>query len=425
MSDTVQIITLGCPKNEVDSEIIGNIISKSGNKVQENEEGATAILINTCGFIEDAKKETLDQIKEAIKLKKNNKIKKVYIAGCMVKRYKKELASQFKEVDEFFSVTDFENISKTFDAPYWKPDNFDRFKLSHSHYAYLKISEGCNLKCSFCAIPAIRGEMRSRPLESLLIEAKMLVQRGVREISVISEDTTKYGKDLKAGYDLCTLLVELNKIPELRWIRLLYSYPGSVTDELIDVIGNSEKICNYIDMPIQHISDPVLSRMNRTYKRNHVETVIKKLRSEIPGIAIRTTVIVGFPGETKQNFIELSDFLTDMEFERLGVFEYSDEEGTEAYNFDGKIDSEEISERFEELKLNQDNILEQTNSGLIGKTFEVIVDGKDETSGDFIGRTYMDAPEIDLSVRILREVNTGEFTTVKIENASTFEIIGK
>jgi ribosomal protein S12 methylthiotransferase len=253
----------------------------------------------------------------------------------------------------------------------------------------------------------------------------MLVQRGVKEISVISEDTTKYGKDLKAGYDLCTLLVELNKIPELRWIRLLYSYPGSVTDELIDVIGNSEKICNYIDIPIQHISDPVLSRMNRTYKRKHVENIIKKLRNNIPDIAIRTTVIAGFPGETKQEFIELSDFLTEMEFERLGVFEYSDEEGTEAYSFDGKIDSEEISERYEELRLNQDDILERSNSRLIGKTLDVIVDNKDETSGDFIGRTYMDAPEIDLTVRIQREVNTGEFTTVKIENTSTFEIIGK
>ncbi len=425
MPKTVQIITLGCPKNEVDSEVTGSILDNAGYEILKNEEPASIVYINTCGFIEDAKKESIDQIIEAIERKKAGEIKKIYIAGCLVQRYEKDLKELFKnEIDGFFSVTDYENIKKSFKPKNWIFDHSSRYRLSADHFAYLKISEGCNYRCSFCAIPSIRGNMQSRSIVSLVDEAKHLVEGGAKELIVISEDITKYGKDLLSEVDLCTLLVELENIPDLKWIRLMYAYPGTISERLIEIIGDSKKICKYIDIPIQHISDQILNRMNRAYGRKEVEYTIDKLRSQIPGITLRSSVIVGFPGETKDHFVELSDFLSDIQFERLGVFCYSDEEGTEAAGFDNKIEPNLITERYDEIRFNHDSAAEKQNRKKIGKKIVTLVDSIGENS-EFIGRTEADAPEIDHIVRINRNAVVGEFTTITVEDSATFELIGK
>jgi len=423
VSDSVQIITLGCPKNEVDSEVIGNILSESGFSVNTDGSDRDAVLINTCGFINDAIKESIDQIREAIASKREGAIKNVYVAGCLVKRYEKELKEAFKDVDLFFSVTDFDSIAGTFHASCMYNDRYPRMRLSYPHYAYLKISEGCDYQCSFCCIPSIRGPLKSRDQTSLLEEARSLVDGGVRELIVIAEDTTRYGKDLHNDHDICTLLTELDKIPDLHWMRLMYAYPGGISERLIDVIKSSRTLCKYIDMPIQHISDSVLERMNRSYRRRHVETLIEKIRLNIPGITLRSTVITGFPGETKKQFIELSDFLSDVEFERLGVFQYSDEEGTEAYLLDNKINTEEITERYEEIRFNQDSISENKNNRRIGSVVEVLVDEIDENSGNCIGRTEGDAPEIDMVARIDHPAVRGQFVSATVKDCTAFELI--
>ncbi|KPK96371.1 hypothetical protein AMJ80_00300 [bacterium SM23_31] len=425
MSAKVHLITMGCPKNDVDSEVISRILIDSDNTIENDPDDASMVFINTCGFIEDAKKESIEQIADAVKKKRTGKIEKVIIAGCLVKRCREELESEFNDVDAFFSVSDFASIRRYFNLPCWESNLFSRYRLTPAHYSYLKIAEGCDYQCSFCTIPSIRGLMRSRPLASLLEEAQKLADNGVRELIIIAEDTTRYGKDLQSNEDLCTLLMKLAAIQGFRWIRLLYAFPKSISDRLIDVIGNSEKICNYIDMPLQHISDTVLERMNRTYKRKYIERLIEKLRVKIPGIILRTTAIVGFPGETREQFVELSDFLTDVEFERLGVFMYSDEKGTAASELDEKVEHSEIVERYEEIRLNQDLISERNNKQLLGKSIEVLIDSEDEETGKYIGRTYGDAPAIDQIVRINRSAYTGEFTTITVEQASAYEIYGK
>jgi len=425
MSDKVQLITLGCPKNDVDSEVISRILVDSENSLEKNPDYASMIFINTCGFIEDAKKESIEQIADAVKKKRAGEIEKIIVAGCLVKRCREELENEFNDIDAFFSVSDFASIRKYFNLPCWESNLFSRYRLAPAHYSYLKIAEGCDYKCSFCTIPSIRGLMRSRPSASLLEEARQLADNGVRELIIIAEDITQYGKDLQSDTDLCTLLMKLTAIDGLRWIRLLYAFPKSISDRLIEIIGNSEKICNYIDMPLQHISGAVLKQMNRTYKRKYVEQLIEKLRVKIPGIILRTTVIVGFPGETKDQFIELSDFLMDVEFDRLGVFMYSDEKGTPASELDGKVEQSEIVERYEEIRLNQDLISERKNKQLLGKSVEVLIDSEDEEKGTYVGRTYGDAPAIDQIVRVDRSARVGEFTTINVEQISAFEIYGK
>lgn len=425
MRKTAQIITLGCPKNEVDSEVAGKVLTDAGFSVASDQDMPNVVFINTCGFIDDAKKESIEQIEEALERKKSGEIEQVCVAGCLVKRCEEELSEKFNDVDHFFSVTDFKKINEVYGSACWKNDRFDRAKLTSSHFAYLKISEGCDLKCSFCAIPSIRGPMQSRTVESLVDEAGTLADAGTRELVVIAEDTTRYGNDLRNGSDLCTLLERLEDVSGIEWIRLMYAYPGSVSDRLIELISGSEKICSYLDMPIQHISDRVLDRMNRTYRRRHVEKLVSELRRKVPGITLRTTVITGFPGEKDEDFIELSDFLSDIQFERLGLFRYSDEEGTAAEKLDGKNSFEVISERFDELTLNHDEFLEEKNETFVGTRIKVLVDGQDEETGDYIARTEGDAPEIDLSVRIRRAAEKGEFTEISVEETSAFELSGK
>lgn len=423
MSQNVKIITLGCPKNEVDSEVINKIIHQSGNNVViDDDEKVDSIIINTCGFISDAVKESKDQIYEALREKEEGKIKKVFVAGCMVKRYKEELEEEFKEVDNFFSVIDFDKIRNEFNVNCSDTENLDRLKTDQVPYAYLKISEGCNYACTFCTIPSIRGSLRSRTYESLIYEANQLVETGVKEIVLISEDTTKYGTDLNEDKNLSKLMRGLNKVDGLKWIKLLYAYPTWVSDDLIDTIAESENICNYIDMPIQHISDKVLKLMKRTYKRKHVEELVAKLRDRIENLIIRSTFIVGFPGETKDDFIQLSDFIQDYAIDRVGVFKYSDEVGTPAELLPKKVDKMEIVDRFEELNLNQDSMYEEMNSKLIGKTMDVLIDTFDEESGEYHGRIYADAPSIDLKVITNSKVNVGDLLPMKINDSNSFEL---
>lgn len=424
MPESVQLITLGCPKNDVDSEVIGNILSESGQQLRNEPDSVSTVFINTCGFIDDAKKESLDTIKEALNRKKTGQVEKVIVAGCLVKRYRRELEESFKDVDAFFEVSDFKAIRNHFNLPQQERDYHSRYQLTPKHYSFLKISEGCDYTCTFCAIPGIRGMQKSRPLESLIDEAKRLADQGVKELILIAEDSTRYGKDLKSGEDLCTLMRALSGIGQLKWIRLLYAYPKSISDELIDIISDSPNICKYIDMPIQHIADPVLKRMNRTYRRSDVEKTIQRFRERIPNIVLRTTVIVGFPGETKDEFVELSDFLMDVEFDRLGAFMYSDEDGTEAIQLDGKVPHAEMVERFEEIQMNQQFVSERKNKRLAGKTLKVIVDYYDEDSSIGIGRTANDAPMIDQIVKIKRPVTVGEFTEITVDQVTATEIIG-
>ncbi|MFC1477433.1 30S ribosomal protein S12 methylthiotransferase RimO [candidate division KSB1 bacterium] len=426
MNETVQIITLGCPKNEVDSEIIGGIIERSGYSIYkgEDEEHPDIVLINTCGFIQDAKTETLEQIEQVVALKEKGYISKIYVAGCLVKRYEDDLKNSFKGIDGFFSVTDFLNIANEFSGSWYEKDLIRRVLFTPGHYAYLKIAEGCDYKCSFCVIPGIRGPMKSRPVEQLLNETHRLVENGVREIIVIAEDITQYGRDLDSKNDLITLLEKMETISGLHWIRLLYAFPGNVSDRLVEIIRSSNKICKYLDIPIQHAADSVLKNMNRTYRQKHVVKLIDSLRKEIPGITLRSSVIVGYPGETEKDFIALSDFLTDIAFERLGVFSYSDEPGAEAFNAINKVEPEIITERYEEIRLNQDVIAEKKSRERIGTTIEVIVDEKDGETGDYLGRTEGDAPEIDNIVRITRAAVPGEFLSITVNNATAFELTG-
>ena len=425
MSESVELITLGCPKNDVDSEVVGQILVDSGHTLTTEQNGASTVFINTCGFIEDAKKESIDRIKEAINRKKAGQIKNIIVAGCLVGRYRKDLEERFKDVDAFFEVSDFDSIKKYFQVFNGKPGVMDRYRLTPKHFAYLKISEGCDYKCSFCAIPGIRGLQKSRPLNSLLDEARRLIDNGVCELILIAEDSTRYGIDLDTNEDLCKLLENLSNLDGLKWIRLLYAYPKSISDRLIDIIGERDNICNYIDMPIQHVSNTVLKRMKRTYKRRDIEDKIEKLRNRIPDIILRTTVIVGFPGETKEQFVELSNFLMESPFDRLGAFMYSDEDGTQAESLDNKVSKNEMIERLEEIQLNQNYISEQVNRQLIGKKLEVLVDYKDEESDMFLGRSYGDAPSIDQVIQIDRPAEVGEFTTITVEDSTATELTGK
>ncbi|MFC1553906.1 30S ribosomal protein S12 methylthiotransferase RimO [candidate division KSB1 bacterium] len=425
MSKKVKLISLGCPKNDVDSEVIGKILSDAGYDIENDINKSSVIFINTCGFIGDAKNESVGYIVDALDRKRTGEIEKVYVSGCLVKRFSDELKQKFNGVDKFFSVEDFNGIRDNFNLPCWDSEFLSRLQLTPEHYAYLKISEGCDYSCSFCVIPSIRGTLRSRSEKSLIEEANILADNGVKELILVAEDTTSYGNDLSSGEDLSSLLTKLTKIQGIKWLRILYIYPKAVNDKLIDVIASSDKICNYFDMPIQHISDEVLKNMNRTYRRKNIENIIEKLRMSMPGVVLRTSVIVGFPGESKNQFVELSDFLMDNKFERLGVFKYSDEKDAASYGMQNKINETEITERYEELRLNQDMISDKINQEKIWKTFEVLIDSFDREEGCFIGRTYGDAPSIDMVVKTNKQVKIGEFTNLKIKDSNLFEIFGE
>lgn len=402
----VGMISLGCPKNQVDAEMLLSNLSDAGFEIVGDIE-ADIVIINTCGFIGDAKKEAIDTILEVCQLKDEGIVGAVVVTGCLAQRYKDEIMKEIPEVDAVVGIggnkdivsicNDVINKKKVnhFPDKLCLPLDGDRLLTTPPHYAYIKIAEGCSNCCTYCAIPKIRGKFRSRKMESIIEEAKTLAANGVKELVVVAQDTTKYGIDLYGELSLAKLLRELCKIDGIQWIRTLYCYPESITDELIDTIAGESKICKYIDIPLQHCDGDVLKRMNRKGDKESLTTLLNKLRSKIPGLVLRTTFIVGFPGETKENFDSLCDFANEMQFDRYGCFGYSAEEDTPAALMENQVEEETKAERARIMTEQQQRIFDSKLDALVGKELTLIVDGFDEDELLYFGRSYMDAPGID------------------------------
>ncbi|MEN8229332.1 MAG: 30S ribosomal protein S12 methylthiotransferase RimO [Bacteroidota bacterium] len=424
---TVNILTLGCSKNLVDSEHLLAQFRSSGYHVlhDDHETPADIVIINTCGFILDAKEESVDTILAYIEEKRRGNLKKLFVMGCLSERYKDELQAELQEVDGFFGVWE---MSRILEAAGTKLDHHlltDRMVTTPYHYAYLKISEGCNRTCAFCAIPGIRGQQQSISIEKLLMECKSLVNKGVREIILIAQDLTNYGIELYQKRALPELLRELIKIPELEWIRLHYAYPTGFPEEVIKLMATEEKICNYMDIPIQHINDAVLSNMGRGHDRKKLEQLLGKFRTLVPDVTLRTTVVTGFPGETDAAFSDLMNFLSEFRFDRLGVFPYSHEEDTPAFTqFEDDIPGKVKVERAEAVMALQQDISLNLNQERIGQSFRVLIDREEEVH--YVGRTQYDSPEVDNEVLIPKEqgLTIGTFYQVKISGAEEFDLFG-
>jgi len=424
----LNILTLGCSKNLVDSEHLLAQFRSAGYRVLHNDYDTPAdvVIINTCGFILDAKEESVDAILSFIEQKRQGRIGKLFVMGCLSERYKKELLEEMPEVDGFFGVWDMPAILEAVGTKLDQRLLRDRVLTTPSHYAYLKISEGCNRTCAFCAIPGIRGPQQSISIEDLVAESKMLVNRGVKELILIAQDLTNYGIDVYGKRALPDLLRELVNISGLGWIRLHYAYPTGFPEEVIGLMASEEKICNYLDIPIQHVNDRVLSAMSRGHGRDKLEDLLQKFRAQIPDVAIRTTVLTGFPGETQEAFWELMDFVRAFRFERLGVFTYSHEEDTPAFENSQDLIPEHIkNERAEAIMALQQDISLEINEQKIGKTFKVLIDRKE---GDyFVGRTQYDSPEVDNEVLIPEDptLTTGNFYQVRMTGAAEFDLYGE
>ncbi|NOZ45626.1 MAG: 30S ribosomal protein S12 methylthiotransferase RimO [Chlorobi bacterium] len=427
--DTVNIVTLGCSKNLVDSEILMNQIKLNNLKVvhNSNDLSAKTVIINTCGFINDAKEESINTILEFAKAKENKQIENLYVIGCLSERYKKDLELEIPNVDAYFGSNNLKEIIDTLQIDYKKDLVGERLLTTPSHYAYLKISEGCNRKCSFCAIPLMRGKHISKPIENIVKEAAFLVNNGVKEIVLIAQDLTYYGFDIYHKYKLAELLDKLAKINGLQWLRLHYVYPSDFPLEVLDVMKQHNNICKYIDIPLQHCSDNVLKKMRRGITQNQTIELIKKIRNIIPGIAIRTTLMTGHPGETEQDFKELKQFIQESRFDRLGIFPYSNEEDTYSYiNYKDEIPEEEKISRMEELMEIQREISLELNNSKIGKTFKVLIDRRE--GANFIGRTEFDSPEVDNEVIIVSSntsMQIGQFYKITITEANEYDLVGK
>lgn len=422
----IYLLTLGCAKNLVDSEILIGGLKQSNILIASKPEKADTIIINTCGFLDQAREESINSIIEATELKKKGKIQQLIVMGCLSERYPGQLKKELPEVDQFFGVSDHRQIvSFITGKPFKKEDPlFLRSLLTPRHYAYLKIAEGCNNGCSFCSIPLMRGKQISRPIETIITEAERLVNNGVKELLIIAQDTTSYGWDLLKKNYLGNLLQELDQIGDpLTWIRLHYAHPAHLSQNIIDSIANINKLCKYIDIPIQHASDKILLSMRRALGKDGIRNRIIRLREAIPEIHLRTTVIVGYPGETDDDFKELSDFVEEIQFDRLGIFTYSEEEGTLAEKLNDNIPRQLKSDRKIHLQEIQNSIMLEKNESLIKSTITVLID---EISNDFaIGRTEFDSPEVDNIVRVKGISETGKFEKVLITDATEFELIGE
>lgn len=423
----INIITLGCSKNLVDSEHLAGILKANGHEVlfDSTKKKFDVAIINTCGFIGDAKEESIDVILEYIEEKKKGNIKNILVFGCLVERYKETLEEEFIEIDAFFGVNNYLDIATYLNAQIEKDFFLQRQPSTPKHFAYLKISEGCDRFCSFCAIPYIRGRHISIPIEELVEEAKCLAKRGVKEIIIIAQDTCNYGKDLYGKVRLVDLLKEIAKIEQIEWIRLQYSYPNDFNDELIEFLANEPKMCKYIDMPLQHINNRLLSSMNRKITGEEIRTLINKIRKKIPQVCLRTTLIVGYPSESKEEFEELKEFVEQTKFDRMGAFTYSAEENTAAFKLEDNISQEEKDERLDALTFLQEGISLKLNQKKIGKTFTVLIDRKE---GEYyVGRTEFDSPEVDNEVLISIEekIKIGKFYQVKITDAVEFDLYGE
>ncbi len=425
--DKVNIITLGCSKNMVDSEVLsGQLRANDIDVVHENaKKDHNIVIVNTCGFIEKAKEESINTILDQVELKRRGKLDKVYVTGCLSERYKNNLEEEIPEVDAYFGTMELPNILKTFEADYKNDLIGERLLYTPQHYAYMKISEGCNRTCSFCAIPLMRGAHVSRPIESLVDEAKRLVDRGVKEVMLIAQELTYYGLDIYKSRELPKLLHALADVKGLEWIRLHYAYPSKFPLGIIDAMKERENICNYLDMPLQHAANNMLNAMKRQITREEMEDLVGEIRSRIPGICLRTTLIAGFPGETRDDVEELKGFLQRMRFDRVGIFTYSHEEGTSAYGLNDDVPAEEKEERAQEIMEVQQEISLEKNMEKIGQTFKVLIDKKE--AGRYLGRTEFDSVEVDneVIVQSKKKLPIGEFVQVKITKAYDYDIEGE
>ena len=425
--DKVNIITLGCSKNMVDSEVLsGQLHANDYDVVHENtKKDHNIVIVNTCGFIDKAKAESVNTILQQVELKRRGKIDKVYVTGCLSERYKNNLELEIPEVDAYFGTMELPLILKQFNADYKSDLVGERILATPSHYAYLKISEGCNRTCSFCAIPLMRGKHVSRTIESLVEEAKELVRRGVKEIMLIAQELTYYGLDIYKERALPKLLHMLAEINGLEWIRLHYAYPSKFPMEIIDAMKAHENICKYLDMPLQHASNNMLKAMKRQITREEMEDIIGNIKLKIPEICLRTTLITGFPGETQDDVEELNSFLQKIQFDRVGIFSYSHEENTSAYDLEDNIPEEVKQSRAEEIMAVQQEISYQKNQEKIGKTFKVMIDKKE--AGRYLGRTEFDSVEVDNEVIIKSnsKLTIGDFVMVNITNAYDYDIEGQ
>ena len=431
-------ISLGCDKNLVDSEMMMGLLHDRGYEFTDNEEEADIIVINTCGFINDAKEESINTILEMAKYKENN-LKALIVAGCLVERYKNEILQELPEIDAIVGTTAFDKICDVVDDvladkkhnelesinKMCRPD-VKRIITTGGYYSYLKIAEGCDKHCTYCSIPMIRGAYRSVPMDELVKEAEYLADNGVKELIIVAQEITVYGKDLYGEKKLPELLHRLCKIPGIQWIRLLYCYPEEITDELIETIRTEKKICHYIDMPIQHASDKILKAMGRRTNNAELRNIISKLRKEIPDICLRTTLITGFPGETEEDHQILLDFIDEMEFDRLGVFTYSPEEDTKAASLDNQVDEEVKLCRKDEIMELQQEVSMDKSERLVGKEIEVIIEGKASDEDVYVGRSYMDAPSVDgyVFINSEEELMSGDFAKVRIVKAMEYDLIG-
>jgi len=436
----VGLVSLGCSKNQVDAELMLSKLSKAGYEVMDDVVGCDAVIINTCGFIEDAKREAIDSILEMAGYKEDGDIKKIIVTGCLAERYKDEILAEMPEVDAVVGLGKNADIVKVVDnvldeediaEPY--PDKLDlplegeRVLTTPDYWAYLKIAEGCSNNCAFCAIPSIRGKYRSRPMESILEEARTLAAGGVKELILIAQDTGLYGKDLYGELKLPELLRSLCEIENLHWIRFLYCYPERITDELLDVMASEEKLCNYLDIPLQHADADILRAMHRVGNGDKYAELIAKIRAKLPDVCLRTTIMTGFPGETEEQFETLAAFVKEQKFDNLGCFAFSPEEGTAAATMDGQVDEEVRKHRQELIMELQHDIAVENNKKYLGQTMEVLVDGYDKYSDSYIGRTYRSVPEVDglVSFTCSHEVDAGSFIDVDIFGIDEYDLTGQ
>ena len=425
--DKINIITLGCSKNMVDSEVLsGQLHANHMDVVHENTRlDHNIVIVNTCGFIDKAKEESINTILDQVELKKKGKLDKVYVTGCLSERYKNNLEAEIPEVDAFFGTMELPALLATLNADYKTELVGERLLSTPSHYAYMKISEGCNRTCSFCAIPLMRGQHRSKPIEELVTEAKLLVQSGVKEIMLIAQELTYYGLDLYKERRLPDLLRQLARVEGIEWIRLHYAYPSKFPIDIIDVMKEEPKICNYLDMPLQHASDRMLNAMKRQITQQQMRDLIADIRNRIPSICLRTTLIAGFPGETREDVEELKQFLSDMQFDRVGIFTYSHEEDTGAYALEDTLSAEEKESRAQEIIEFQQEISYEKNQRRVGEVLNVIVDKKE--AGRYIGRTEFDSVEVDneVIIRTTRTLHPGDFVQVRITTAYDYDLEGE
>ena len=436
----ILFISLGCDKNLVDSEVMLGLLDKKGYQIVDSEEDADIIVVNTCCFIHDAKEESIQTILEMAEYKKEGKLKALIVTGCLAQRYQQEIIDEIPEVDAVLGTTSYDHIVEAVEEALAGnghvvledvdalPDVKEkRLVTTGGHYAYMKIAEGCDKHCTYCIIPKLRGNYRSVPMEKLLAEAKDLADQGVKELILVAQETTVYGKDLYGEKSLHKLLRELCKISGIQWIRILYCYPEEIYDELIQTIKEENKVCHHLDLPIQHASDAVLKRMGRRTSKAQLVEIIEKLRKEIPDISLRTTLITGFPGETQEQHEELKDFVDEMEFDRLGVFTYSPEEDTPAATMTEQIPEEVKEERQAELMELQQEIAFDLAEDMVGREVLVMIEGKVADENAYVGRTYKDAPNVDglIFINTDEELMSGDFARVRVTGALEYDLIGE